>query len=89
MINLYLSRIMRPNTPHAIFTVNHSIAKGGHFYSTSNLQDTVYGIVHCFMGNNISTGGAHHHQSRQLLMRMMQYFYKCFVTGVDEDGEFP
>lgn len=78
---------MKPNTPHAVFTTQHSIAYGGHFYSTSNLQDTFYGIVHCLMGNNLITN-TDHPRTRQLLMRMMQYFYKCFVVGVDEDGEY-
>jgi hypothetical protein len=78
---------MRPNTPHAVFTTEHCISKGGHFYSTTNLQDTFYGIVHCLMGNNLLTN-THHLPSRHLLMRMMQYFYKSFVTGIPEDGEY-
>ena len=77
---------MRPNTPHAVFTTEHCIAYGGHLYSTTNLQDTFYGIVHCLMGSQFLTNTTHY-PSRQLLMRMMQYFYKCFVTGVDEDGQ--
>jgi hypothetical protein len=77
---------MKPNTPHAVFTTENCIAFGGHYYATSNLQDTFHGIVHCFMGNDLLTN-TDHALSRQLLMRMMQYFYKCFVTGVQEDGE--
>jgi hypothetical protein len=77
---------MRPNTPHAVFTTDHCITKGGHFYSTSNIQDTFFGIVHCLMANNLITN-THHISSRYLLMRMMQYMYKCFVTGADEEGE--
>lgn len=77
---------MRPNTPHLVFTTDHCIALGGHFYSTSNLQDTFYGIVHCFMGNLLLTNTAHQ-PTRKLLIRMLQYFYKCFVEGVDDDGQ--
>ena len=80
------TRIMRPNTPHAVFTTDHCITYGGHYYSTSNLQDTFYAIVHCLMANNLITN-THHFPSRQLLLRMMQYFHKCFVVGVEEDGD--
>ena len=76
---------MRPNTPHAVFTPEHCIAYGGHYYSTANLQDTFYGIVHCLIGNNLITN-TQHIPSRQLLARMMQYIYKCFVSGVQDDG---
>jgi hypothetical protein len=79
---------MRPNTPHAVFTPEHSIVSGGHFYSTSNLQDTFFSIVHCFMGDNIITN-AEHYNSRMLLVRMMHYFYKCFVLGAEEYGKYP
>ena len=79
---------MRPNTPHAVFTTDHSIARGGHFYSTSNLQDSFYAIVHCFMAGQVITN-TEHCETRCLLLRMMQYFFKCFVMGaLEPDGEF-
>jgi hypothetical protein len=59
---------------------------GGHFYLTSNLQDTFYSIVHCFMGNLLLTNMAHQ-PIRKLLIRMMQYFYKCFIKGMDDDEQ--
>lgn len=77
---------MRPNTPHAVFTTDHSIVFGGHFYSTSNIQDSFYGIVHGFMVKNVITN-IDHIKTRTVLMRIMQYIYKCLVTGVDEDGK--
>jgi len=77
---------MRPNTPHVVITTGNSIVYGGHFYSSSNLQDTFYGIVHCLMANNFITNNDHV-ESRRLLMRMMQYFYKCYVEGADKDDE--
>ena len=69
-----------------VITTDHSIVIGGHFYSTSNLQHTFYGIVHCFMGNDLMTN-TDHGKTRVLLIRMMQYFYKCLVSGVDDDGQ--
>jgi len=77
---------MRPNTPHMVFTPQDSIVFGGHLYSMSNMQPTFYGIVHCFMGNALLTN-TDHGKTRILLVRMMQYIYKCLVEGVDSDGE--
>jgi hypothetical protein len=77
---------MRPNTPHAVFTPQHSIVMGGHFYSISNLQDTFHCIVHCFIGNKILTN-TEHCRTRILLIRMMHYVYKCMVTSAKQDGK--
>ena len=75
---------MRPNTPQAVYTPDPSIVLGGHFYLTSNIQDMLWAIVHCFMGNNIVTN-VEHGQTKNLLLRMLQFFYKCFI--LDTDGE--
>lgn len=40
---------MRPNTPHYVLAVDHSITNGRHFYSTSTITQTVFGIVHCMI----------------------------------------
>jgi len=77
---------MKPNTPHAVFTVEHSIVLGGHFYSFSNLQETVNAIIHCFAIDNIVTN-TEHPETRVLLFRMMQYLYKFFVQGADVRSE--
>jgi hypothetical protein len=77
---------MRPNTPHAVITPEHSIVYGGHFYSSSNLQDSLYGIVHCLMADTLITNNIHL-ETRRLLFRMMQYFYNCYVQNVEDDGE--
>jgi len=78
--------IMKPNTPHAIFTAEHTIALGGHFYSFTNLQDTVSAIIHCFAINNIVTN-TEHPETRMLLFRMMQYLDKFYVKGADTQSE--
>ena len=77
-----INSIMKPNTPHVFFTTEHSIALGGHFYSFSNLQDTITGIIHCFTVNNIITN-KEHPDTRVLLFRMMEYLYKFYVRGAD------
>jgi hypothetical protein len=77
---------MKPNTPHAVFTPEHSIALGGHFYSFSNLQDSVVGIYHCFAVDNIITN-TEHPDTRVLLFRMMEYVYKFYVRGADPQSK--
>jgi hypothetical protein len=47
-------RIMRPNTAHAVFTPDNVICHGGHFYASSTMQDTMFGIVHTFMSHMCS-----------------------------------
>ena len=73
---------MRPNTPHAVFTVKHTIVTGGHFYSYSNLQDTMSGIIHTLAIDEVITNVAHL-DARVLLFRMLQYLYKFYAQGMD------
>jgi hypothetical protein len=77
---------MKPNTPHAVFTTEHAIALGGHFYSFTNLQDTISAIIHCFAIDKMVTNGEHP-ETRVLLFRMMQYLYKFYVTRADARSE--
>ena len=70
--------IMKPNTPHAVFTSEHSIALSRHFYSFANLLDTVSGIIHCFAVDNLVTD-TEHPETRVLLFRMMEYLYKFYI----------
>lgn len=79
---------MRPNTPHAVFTTDHSIVLGGHFYSFVNLQETVNGIIHCFVVDNMVTN-TEYPDTRVLLFRMMQYLYKFYITGSNAHSESP
>jgi hypothetical protein len=69
---------MRPNTPHAVFTPEHAVCHGGHFYSTSTLQQTLFGIVHAFIGGQVVTN-TEHMPSRKLLRRMAHFFYDGLV----------
>lgn len=74
---------MKPNTPHAVFTTADCICFGGHFYSATNLQDTFFGIVHCFMAGDLITN-TEHPKTRLLLRRMMQYYYAGFTVEIDD-----
>jgi len=78
---------MRPNTPHAVFSAEHSVATGGHFYSFGNMQDTLSGMIHnCVIDRVITNSSCP--EVRFLLFRMVQYVYKCYVTGTDGKSEF-
>ena len=65
---------MRPNTPHAVFTPEHTICEGGHFFATTTMADTFYGIVHAFVGNSYITN-TDHPSCWLLLRRIMQLYY--------------
>jgi hypothetical protein len=77
---------MKPNTPHAVFTTKHTIAVGRHFYSFGNMQQTVFGLVHAFVMDNLITN-TEHPNTRVLLFRMLQYLYKFYVEGADPESE--
>ncbi|KAK0445272.1 uncharacterized protein EV420DRAFT_1648410 [Desarmillaria tabescens] len=62
---------MRPNTHHAVVTLENSIVKGHHFYSTVTLSRTVWGWVHtCMFGD---MGGLPFFELQHILLRMMIY----------------
>ena len=72
-------RIMRPNTPHAVYTVMHSLCHGGHFYSMSTIQDTLFGIIHAFTS---------HENTRTMIRRMVIFVHRALIDQeLDEDGE--
>ncbi|KAK0435332.1 uncharacterized protein EV420DRAFT_1653305 [Desarmillaria tabescens] len=64
---------MHPNTHHAVVTLENSIVKGHHFYSTVTLSKTVLGWVHtCMLGYTITN--ILHVELQEVLLRMMCYF---------------
>jgi hypothetical protein len=62
-----------------VFTIENSISRGSHFYSTSTLTDTFAGIVHCLIAEHVVTNTSHH-ASRSLLLRMIHYFHEEFIV---------
>ena len=69
---------MRPNTPHAVFTLDHSICHGGYFYATSTMQDTEIGLMHTFIGNSLIANVAHL-PTRAILRRMALFYHKSLI----------
>jgi hypothetical protein len=78
---------MRPNTPHAVFTPEHVICNGGHFYATSTMQDTMFGIVNTFICPDVLTN-AQKSTHGLVLRRIASFYYDVLVNQkLDDDGE--
>lgn len=64
---------MRPDTHHAVITIENSIVAGEHFYACATLSRSVAGYVHTAM-LDFSITNILHLELRPLLLRMMCYF---------------
>lgn len=69
---------MRPNTPHVVMTPEASICHGGHFYASSTLRHTCHGILHTFVACSLLTNTEHTTASRELIGRILFFYYKVF-----------
>lgn len=79
-------RIMRPNLPHTVYTPEHAICHGGHFYAIGTMQDSMFGLVHSFIAGNLVTN-TDHVASRLLLRRMAHFYHGAYVLGlINEEG---
>lgn len=76
---------MRPNTPHVVFTAEHSVCRGGHFYATSTLRDTCYGMMHTFVAGSLVTNAQHTKQAFMLLSRFLAFFEHHFLDSTSYD----
>lgn len=78
---------MRPNTIHAVYTPKPTVVEGGHFLATSTMQDTMFGLIHSFVGDRFVTNTAHA-ASRFILRQMISFYHSALVKGtVEEEGE--
>ena len=71
---------MNPATLHAVVTPEASICHGGHFYTMSTMSNTVYGIMHTFVGSSVLTNTQHTADSRMLLRRSVSHVYSLTVA---------
>lgn len=78
---------MRANTIHAVFTPVATICHGGHFYSTSTLQDMLQGTIHSFMDHKKITN-TNHPPATALLRRMATFYFTGLVQEVFEGETF-
>lgn len=77
--------IMRPNTPHVVFTPEYSICHGGHFYATTTMQDTMFGIIHTFI-SPIDLTNTDHRNHGIFLRRIAAFYHESLVEQPLEDG---
>jgi hypothetical protein len=70
---------MRPNTPHFVVTPESAICHGGHFYATSTIQDTVFGIYHMFVASRNITNTEHTQDAQLLLRRLVIYLHYILI----------
>lgn len=77
---------MRPNTPHVVFTPEHSICFGGHLYAVGTLKDTCIAILQTFVASSQLTN-AESRSSWQVLHRMVIYYHQILVENREDLGE--
>jgi hypothetical protein len=78
---------MRPNTPHVVVTLEHSVFNGGHFYATSTIKQTFYGLIHCLVAKRYISNTSHA-PSRFVLRQMLAFYHTALVIGgIEEDGQ--
>jgi hypothetical protein len=83
---------MRPTTLHYVVTMEDSFVYGRHFLTSSTIQDTTWGIVHCFIMGYCITNTLHEGLSTMLrrIMCMWQVHYDEQMTfSVPEDTHIP
>lgn len=77
---------MRPNTPHIVFTPEHSVCLGGHYYATSTMRDTCYGMIHSFISGSVTTNTEHVREAFKLLSRMVIFYHSEFMSTKGAGG---
>lgn len=92
MLIYYWIRYMRPTTLHYVITMEDSFVYGRHFLTSSTIQDSICGIIHCFMMGYCITNTLHEGLSTMLrwIMCMWQVHYdghKIFLEP--QDGHIP
>ncbi|KAG5337958.1 hypothetical protein C0989_008561 [Termitomyces sp. Mn162] len=83
-----MTLIMRPNTPHVVITPEPTICRGGHFYCSSTIRDSIYGIYHLFVGSSLLTNADHRTASQMMLTRLLALFHRNLLTpdsGLERD----
>lgn len=77
---------MRPNTLHAVYSPDHAVCRGGHFYATSTIQDMFSGMVHCLVCNYVSTNSCYP-ESRFIMAEMINFYHMALVKQAVIDGQ--
>ncbi|KAK0479480.1 hypothetical protein IW261DRAFT_1564120 [Armillaria novae-zelandiae] len=77
--NLGSAFYMRPDTHHAVLTLENSIVKGHHIYATTTLAKSVMGWIHtCMLEYRIAN--VLHPELHELLLCIMCHFYRVMTN---------
>ena len=89
-------RILRPNTPYRVLSIDSTILSGGLFYSFSNITQSCIGVYQSFLAASNSHQPGVFKTSRLLLSRMLIYIHQQFVLecittsdAVTDTGHLP
>lgn len=74
---------MRPGLPHAVVSPEPALCKGGHFYCTTTIQNSIVGIFHDFVGKRTVTNTEHQDASNLLLTSILTYYVLDLVNPSD------
>lgn len=75
---------MKPSTPHYVLTLENSITYGRHFYSSADLEYSVYGVIHSFVAHAGVTNTLHDNVTRTFLHRIMAMIHQHYVVDQAE-----
>lgn len=70
---------MRPCTPHFVLGTAPSIVLGRHYYATSSIRRSCFGIVHMFVLGLGITNTTHGEEPWALLRQLMALYYRHLV----------
>lgn len=73
------SRLLRPNTPYRVLTVQSSIYVGGLFYSISSITESCIGALQSFISASTPSELGPFKACRLLLARILIYIHQQFV----------
>jgi hypothetical protein len=85
----FLTRYIRPCRPHAIVALHHTVCQSGYLYSWATMRDTCFGILHDFGTGLFFSSAERVWDSRELIRRIITYFYMHFVEGRSQSGMTP
>ncbi|KAF8871649.1 hypothetical protein CPB84DRAFT_1692019 [Gymnopilus junonius] len=78
---------MRPNTPHAVLTLQNSVTMGSHFFAMSTIQDTFLGMIHTFVLEKLLTHTTHN-DFLQVMRQMIVFVHGALTRDtLEEDDE--
>jgi hypothetical protein len=84
---MHMFRIQRPTTFHCVFTLDHTITQGHHFYMVKNIRASTHQVAHSFVGRYTVTNKLHYYTT-SLLRRLLCASVAFFVGGQYKSGKW-